>query len=610
VNRILLIEDDSSAQLLYGNRLTDLGYQVVLAATGALGLMEARSGPFDLFLVDIDLGKGIDGYEVCRRLKTIPEIHGVPVVLISGHVKTQEDLHRGYEAGCQSFLVKGDLMLLEDVVRAMLRIKTLQDELAVQNRLLGRVEAEKARGSEADAPGAGTGRGGARAPVRPDALLLVDGEGVVRTSDRGARDLFGQAIEGKHLAVLAPESRLEATVRNARTEAHEGIRFEIPERAGRAGRTMVASIHPFVPQPDPSQPSLRLVELFTVGRRGTEGAAGESTRQPVLAEAARLVFRPAALAGTSLAIRELRARVGQLAQTEAPVLVLGPRGSGKSFLARVLHVSGPRPGAFVPLACAPGPNAEAELFGSAAESGGEAQPGAVHRAQGGTLFLQDIERLSPDLQRRLLELVRTGRVTRRGATTPERIDVRVVASVRSDGRRGTVGALLSELEACFAGSLLQIPALRERSEDVPALARHFLTRLTTHDQARFSDQALQALKAHDWPDDVRELEQTVHRAVEAAAGPEVTLGDLPGPFAELPTSAESAKAERELSGLESELGRLRASLDSTVSLLDAYEKGALLHALQLSRGDKLRAAKLLRIGKSTFYRKLKQHGIT
>ena len=85
MDRILLIEDDAGAQLLFRNRLQELGYEVLGASTGARGLMEARAGKFDLFLVDIGLGSGIDGYEVCRRLKAMPQNHGIPVVLISGH---------------------------------------------------------------------------------------------------------------------------------------------------------------------------------------------------------------------------------------------------------------------------------------------------------------------------------------------------------------------------------------------------------------------------------------------------------------------------------------------------------------------------------------------
>jgi CheY-like chemotaxis protein len=151
MGRILLIEDEQSAQLLFRNRLEDLGHEVSIAPTGARGLMEARTGTFDLFLVDVVLGSGIDGFEVCRRIKTIPQVQRIPIVLISGQLRGREDLHKGYEAGCEAFLLKGDLPLLEDVVRAMLNIKALQDDLAMQNRLLEdqnrRLTQERQRGA-------------------------------------------------------------------------------------------------------------------------------------------------------------------------------------------------------------------------------------------------------------------------------------------------------------------------------------------------------------------------------------------------------------------------------------------------------------------------------
>jgi DNA-binding NtrC family response regulator len=626
VNRILLVEDDSGAQLLYRNRLTDLGYHVVVSATGARGLMEARSAAFDLYLVDIDLGTGIDGYEVCRRLKTIPEIHGVPVVLISGHVKTQEDLHRGYEAGCQSFLVKGDLMLLEDVVRAMLRIKSLQDDLALQNRLLEernrRFEAEKARTADLEHALAAGGRGG-RQPSRPDAMLLCDGEGVVRASDRGARDLFGQSVDGRHLAQLAHDSRLEALVRDVRSEPHESVRFDVPERPGRPARALQASVFPFGPQPDPGQPTLRVVVLHDLARQrqASEGGRDEHgiARRDLapLLEAAREVFRPSALVGESAAMQELRAQVAHAAQGEGTVLLQGPRGAGKALAARILHFSSARSGPFVALSCAGVSPAEleAELFGAAKGAEGGERSGAFQRASGGTLYLQDVEQLSLPLQERLLDALANGRVQRVGASAAERADVRLLAGTHASLARSVEqGQFLLGLERRLAAGRVVLPALAQHAEDIPLLARHFLARHARFEGADFSPEALAALAQHTWPEEVRGLEQAVQGAAASATGPEIALVDLPAPLADMrpvvTRSAARAEARQDaFSSLERELDQLRGSIDSTVSLLDAYEKGALMHALALTQGDKLAAARVLKIGKSTFYRKLKQHGI-
>jgi DNA-binding NtrC family response regulator len=617
VKRILLVEDDVGAQLLYRNRLTDLGYQVVVSSSGAMGLMEARSGHFDLFLVDIGLGTGIDGYEVCRRLKAIPEIHGVPVVLISGHVRSQDDLHRGYEVGCQSFLVKGDLMLLEDVVRAMLRIKTLQDDLALQNRLLEernrRTQVEKQSG-EPDPAGARESR------PQPDGVLLVDGDGLVRTSDRGARDLFGQAIEGKHLALLAPDSRLEAVVRNARTEPDTTVRFEVPERPGRSARALVASVYPLVPQPDGMGPVLRSVLLFEAARhRHADGAAlSEENLDPrldwsPLIEAAREAFRPSALLGKSPAMRELRARVARAAGSDIPVLVRGQSGSGKRFLARILHFSGTRTGPFVEVSCGNtgARELELELFGAGKGVAPEGERGgAFQLASGGTLFLQDVEHLPEKLQERVLEALSERRVQRPGSPPSERVGPRLVAGTRTGLERREFSP---ELARRLGAETLVLPALKERAEDVDALARHFLARYARFDEPSFSPQALAALAGYDWPDNVRELERSVQVACELARGPEIQLGELPQPISDVhraPPERRAAPQPRVPASLDQALLSLRSSIGSTASLLDAYEKGALLHALSLTHGDKLAAAKLLSVGKSTFYRKLKIHGIS
>jgi DNA-binding NtrC family response regulator len=612
VKRILLIEDDAGAQLLYRNRLTDLGYEVVVSGTGAMGLVEARSAPFDLFLVDIGLGNGIDGYVVCRRLKTIPEFHGVPVVLISGHVKSQEDLHRGYEAGCQSFLVKGDLMLLEDIVRAMLRIKSLQDDLAFQNRLLDErnrgLEAERVRNADL-VRALSTHKGlEPHGPGRLEGLMLVDEEGVVHSSDRGARDLFGGNPDGRHLAQLAPDSRLEAVVRNARTELHDGVRFEVPERLGRAAHSVAASIHPFVPHPERPAPTLRLVLLREAGRARASGARDEGSalrrEWGPLVELARVHYRPAAFLGARAAAARVREQLVQLARGDEPVLLTGPRGSGKAFCARVLHYSGPRSGPLVVLPCrAFGAEAlEHELFAG--------EDGALARAQGGTLLLEDVERLPQGLQARLGETLAGGRLGPAG----ERLDARVLATSSEPGFPSEPHGFDAELARRFVASRLEVPSLVERSEAIPALCAHFLARHTSSPDVRFDEEALWLLGQHTWPENVRELERVVQEACAAARGAEIGVDDLPRAFVELHRErlAQGQRPPPRKSGggsIEQVLDEVLTSLSSTLPLLAASERLVMEYALRVTRGDKLAAARLLQVGKSTFYRKLKEYGL-
>jgi len=623
VKRILLIEDDAGSQVLCRSRLMDLGFEVVVSSNGAMGLMEARASSFDLFLVDIGLGSGIDGYEVCRRLKTIPELRATPVVLISGQVKTQEDLHRGYEVGCQSFLVKGDLVLLEDVVRAMLRIKALQDDLALQNRLLEeqnrRLQAEKARSADLELALRSRGPRSPRdVTAGPLGLLLVDDEGVVHWSDRGAHEVFGQTIDGKHLASVAPESRLEAVVRDARTEPRRDLRFDVPERPGRAAHTLSASVVPLVPRPGRPEAAPRAVLLFeprvrTNDAPATERAAGGGE----LIEAAREAFQPAAFRGTSSFARALRPQLARLAgRGEGTVLVHGPEGSGKELVARILHFAGARGGAFVSVDCAAhgAESLERELFGTPRAADGSAEhEGALHAAQRGTLYLRDVEALPLALQASLLEILEKGRAPRAGAGA-EPLDVRVVAGTFAELARSVEqGRFDPELLGRLSGERIELLPLAQRREDVAVLATHFLERYARFEDASVSREALALLERHAWPRNVDELRLALSHACERARGAQITAADLP------PALGDGAQAVGERISPPLQRGPARAvalhyvffeDLRGSARLLEEYEKRALMHALHETNGDKQAAARLIGIGKSTFYRKLKTHGLT
>ena len=130
MSRILLIDDELASRLVMQNRLKDLGHDVVVAENGAKGLLEAREAPFDLVLVEYNLASGVSGLEVCRRLKQMPQAVAQPVLIVSRQTAGRDDVHKGYEAGCDAFVTKADLPLLDDVLGAMLRFKALHDELA------------------------------------------------------------------------------------------------------------------------------------------------------------------------------------------------------------------------------------------------------------------------------------------------------------------------------------------------------------------------------------------------------------------------------------------------------------------------------------------------
>lgn len=623
MNRILLIEDDPSAQHMYRTQLHELGHEVVVSSTGAMGVMEARTAPFDLFLVDVHLGEGIDGYEVCRRLKTIPGTQRVPVVIISGHVKSQQDLHRGYEAGCQSFVVKGDPTGLEDVVRAMLRIKSLQDDLAEQNKILEdqnrRLQAERARAADLELALGSTHAAThfAGTMPRPEGVMLVDDDGIVRIADRGARELFGHGIEGRHLAHLAPHSRLEATVRDARTEPRESVRIEITSRSG-TRRSLLVSVFPLVSGIDRGESRQRVVLLAegasrrasaSVVRRGVQGLV-QAEWGPML-ESLRDAYSPAAFQGTSAFARGLRARIEAWAGSSAPLLLQGPVGSGKELAARILHHASQRSRSFLKLGCDGKPEIVAvDLFGDEQAD----ETGYLTLAQGGTLLLEDVDQLPMAHQERLAAMLSGAEVPGRAG---ERVDVRLVATTRSGASAEELRwKMHPELYRLLEPEHVVFPPLTERFEDVVVLAEAFLARHARQEGAHFDPEALALLLGHSWPSNVDGLRAAVRHACNAAPEGLVRPEHLPTEVVEAQvrrvTPDDIAAALPGLVNARAPGGASRVAEPEPVgnSLLDYHEKLALLEALRRTGGDKLAAARLLGVGKSTFYRKIKQHDIT
>ena len=647
--RILVIDDEPSTQILLQSRLQDLGHEVVVAPTGAMGLMECRAQAFDLFLVDLNLGSGIDGYEVCRRLKARPQTHGVPVVLISGQMTTRDDLHRGYEAGCEAYLIKGDFSLLEDVVRAMLRLKRLQDEMSFQNQLLEQQNRKAQENYQRFKDLEQALRDGSTSgPVvrqlttgLADGVLLVDGDGVVRSADRGARNLFGRSLDGVSLGKLAQGSGLEAFVRDAHTDPREGFRFTLPSRAGRDAVAVLASVMPLQGGRDEADPEFRVLCLHDTRTHQiaeeiiTAGATGVPRVEiGPLTEAARLTFHPSQILGASPGIEELRTKVTLAAETVDPVLLCGPAGTGKRFAARVLHFAGPRSGAFVPVACGSGRVTESELLGhvmGAVPGATDDLPGLVHLAHNGSLLLEDVDGLDKELQKRVLELIEHGRVRRAGSREAESLDIRVVATSSADLKLAVdEGRFDADLYYKLSVVDVQFPALSERKGDIRVLASAFLRRFgLRRDLHEISEEAMWVIENYDWPGNVEELESCIERACKMASGESITVEDLPMSLRDFRLRLEQGAAGTLLPrggpAIKAPIGDLMAAgasqgappsrpglagfpVDEPVSF-ESYEKACLIRAIHECDGDKIAAARLLKVGKSTLYRKLKRYGI-
>jgi len=303
------------------------------------------------------------------------------------------------------------------------------------------------------------------------------------------------------------------------------------------------------------------------------------------------------LVGASPRMRALTRTIESLRHNESRVLIHGESGTGKELVARAIHALSARAsGPFVPVDCGALPESiiESELFGHqrGAFTGALGSPGLFRVAEGGTLFLDEIGELPTGVQAKLLRALQEGEVRPVGAAETVPVDLRVIAATHRDLESMLAeGSFRRDLFYRLNVVRIEIPPLRERREDVPLLVHHFIHEYRRQDAPieGIEDDALALLVEHDWPGNVRELENTIESAMALARGPRLRMADLP-----------LAR------------GRFRATGPGDPDLplsLAAYERSALERALGESGGDATQAARRLRIGRSTFYRKLARHGL-
>lgn len=291
--------------------------------------------------------------------------------------------------------------------------------------------------------------------------------------------------------------------------------------------------------------------------------------------------------------------IAKAAQSNHPVLILGESGTGKELVAKSIHFAGPfRNKPFIPVDCGSlvPTLIESELFGhvrGAFTGATHQKDGLLTIAEGGTVFLDEIGELPTDLQAKLLRAIQEKEIRPVGSVKNIPINVRILAATNRDLEQAvTQGSFRRDLYFRLNVLTLRIPPLRERRQDIPLLVAHFLERQArdTGMEKTISDDALKAILNYDWPGNVRELENCIDRACALSSSNELQVRDLP-------TQIYSAPAE--LRGVPSSSGGI-------VPLVD-IEKQAILNALAQVNGDKMMAARLLGIGKTTLYRKLKEY---
>jgi two-component system response regulator HydG len=303
------------------------------------------------------------------------------------------------------------------------------------------------------------------------------------------------------------------------------------------------------------------------------------------------------LIGVSAKMQRVYKMVEKVSQHNYPVLILGESGTGKELVARSVHFSGVRKNKpFVPVDCAGlvPTLIESELFGyvKGAFTGAQhGRTGLLESGNGGTVFLDEIGDLPVDLQAKLLRALQEREIRPVGATERVHIDLRIIAATNRDLESAIrTGAFRQDLYFRLNVVQIKLPPLRERKTDIPLLVHSFLEKFSDAQRPirTISEDAMRRLMAYDWPGNVRELENAVERAVALGSGPILHIADLPSNLQE-----------------SSEEHTLRS--DELVTL-EELERRAILRALRETSGDKLAAARLLGIGKTTLYRKLKQYG--
>jgi two-component system response regulator HydG len=288
--------------------------------------------------------------------------------------------------------------------------------------------------------------------------------------------------------------------------------------------------------------------------------------------------------------------IQKVGQHNYPVLILGESGTGKELVARSIHFCGPRKNKpFAPVDCSSlvPTLIESELFGyvKGAFTGAQHSKQGLFEAAGeGTLFLDEIGDLPIDLQAKLLRALQEREIKPVGSNERIGIRARVIAATNRDLESAIrTGGFRQDLFFRLNVVQIKLPPLRERKIDIPLLANTFLEKFS--DPARpihiISEDAMRRIMSYDWPGNIRELENAIERAVALGSGPILQVGDLP------PNLQYSASEKP-------------SDMDELVPL-ETLERRAIFRALQETSGDKLAAARLLGIGKTTLYRKLKQY---
>ena len=611
--RILAVDDSEQNLMMIELYLRGGEFEVVCAQSGRQALELCSKQAFDLILLDVVM-PGVDGFEVCRRLKANARTAFVPVIFLTAHMGDESDKLQAYEMGAVDYIRKP--VQREELVariKVMLRLEDARSRLERENAGLA-ASLQDAQRALAEVGRRAAALESVRALTDTAAgggVLLLDGQHRVLAADAFTRQCLGELVVGSALMAAGhAAARLQRLLDDGATQA------ELALVIGGEPRTVSAHVHELA-----GGDQIIVVLRDITALLGLREQIGEREVAPLPAQPARVPgYAMTGFVGGSAKIAELAGLVERLRQNRSTVLIVGESGTGKDLIARALHFDGAnRHSPFIPIHCgAISPDLiESELFGyekGAFTGAQQSREGLFSAADGGTIFLDEIAETSMDVQVKLLRVLQMGEIRPVGANQPRLVDVRILAATNRDLLQMVRdGRFREDLYFRLEVVTLPVPPLRERVEDIPVLVAHFIQRANrrhrrdAHPVGGIAQAAIARLLAYPWPGNVRELENVIDRAFALGVGDLVQEEDLPAHVIHgqsvLGTTVAGDPGRRVVAAAAAP-----PVLDLR-TLREQAEREAILQALAGASGDKQLAARALGMSRSTFYRRWKELGL-